>query len=608
MAEVWEAIDHHPNPHSPDGRVAVKILKPEHAGKDNYVRRFKREGKTLDRLDHPNIVQVFETGSDGWHFLVMELLDGRAGDKLIEACAPIEPSMAVDIVAQLCDALQYIHRKKIFHRDIKPSNIMVMGGPGEPGPTIVKVTDFGIARAIGDTTITHHQGVVGTLLYMSPESLRGVRTETNTSDIYSAGVLLYQLLTSKLPYEASSLTELLARQERPPTPPHKQHTGIPQQLSAAVLCAMAYEPGLRFEDAASMSLAIVAASKGEDVSDLMPTKLRTQPTWFLPNAFRGDRQRMPERDPEEPLDVGRIIRVGLAGLLLLVGLFVCVRLLNVVVMLSPVALVASAGLIVAVFLLGWTKTGRRQVGSVASTLWLAIRPLGDDDHAQRDRAEAARASIRASSLRGLRLLLLFSLIGYWAFLTYHLAGEVQDAIERRPDGEQLLLRAGILVLWVLAGLGPLLAVAFSRTRVTRALILAFLVTVGWSVGAELLPKLPSAVGPLIWSNSNQEILEERVSSESGKWKAMLSKPAAGQASGPSPQRIMQAVRQNAHERQRSLRRARGRADRVIAKHRARQWVARMRRNRRRWRSPHCKQHPTHVGVDLRPWGVRVACF
>ncbi len=238
--------------------VAVKVLAEHLSDDEKFVARFRREALAVAKLVHPNIVQVYDTGVDaGRHFIVMEYVEGRSGAQLLQRDGALDPSTAVEIAAQACMGLDYAHRQGIIHRDVKPGNLMVIGGPaGGPAAMTVKLADFGIARAVEQTRLTQVGSVVGTAAYLSPEQSRGEEA-TPVSDVYSLGVVIYQLLTARLPYEGNSLAELAIRRENErPLPPTSYEPSIPEALSVSVLRALENEPEHRYADALELGAAL----------------------------------------------------------------------------------------------------------------------------------------------------------------------------------------------------------------------------------------------------------------------------------------------------------------------------------------------------------------
>ena len=247
--------------------VAVKVLAEHLSDDERFVARFRREALAVAKLIHPNIVQVYDTGVDeGRHYIVMEYVEGRSGAQILQRGGPVEPEIAAEIGIQACAGLDYAHRRGIIHRDVKPGNLMVVGGPVGGGEMTVKLTDFGIARAIEQTRITQVGSVVGTAAYLAPEQVRGEEA-TPATDVYALGVVLYQFLTGRLPYEGSSLAELAVRQQNEtPLPPSTYNGDVPEPLGAAVLRALEGDPGRRYASADELAGGLRLGLEGEDVT------------------------------------------------------------------------------------------------------------------------------------------------------------------------------------------------------------------------------------------------------------------------------------------------------------------------------------------------------
>jgi len=262
MSSVYKATDR-----ILERTVAVKILAEHLHDDERFVARFKREALAVARLIHPNIVQVYDTGVDeGRHYIVMEYVEGRSGAQILQRQGPVEPEIAAEIGIQACAGLDYAHRRGIIHRDVKPGNLMIVGGPVGGGEMIVKLTDFGIARAIEQTRITQVGSVVGTAAYLAPEQVRGEEA-TPATDVYALGVVLYQFLTGRLPYEGSSLAELAVRQQNEkPLPPSTYDSDIPEPLGAAVLRALEGDPSRRYASAEELASGLRRGLEGEDVT------------------------------------------------------------------------------------------------------------------------------------------------------------------------------------------------------------------------------------------------------------------------------------------------------------------------------------------------------
>jgi len=275
MSSVYKATDR-----ILERTVAVKILAEHLHDDERFVARFKREALAVAKLIHPNIVQVYDTGIDqGRHYIVMEYVEGRSGAQILQRQGPVQPEVAAEIGIQACAGLDYAHRRGIIHRDVKPGNLMVVGGPVGGGEMIVKLTDFGIARAIEQTRITQVGSVVGTAAYLAPEQVRGEEA-TPATDVYALGVVLYQFLTGRLPHEGSSLAELAVRQQNEkPLPPSTYDSDIPEPLGAAVLRALEGDPNRRYASAEELASGLRLGLEGEDVT--LPLEEGTSATRVL---------------------------------------------------------------------------------------------------------------------------------------------------------------------------------------------------------------------------------------------------------------------------------------------------------------------------------------
>lgn len=262
MSNVYKATDR-----ILERTVAVKILAEHLSDDERFVARFRREALAVAKLIHPNIVQVYDTGVDeGRHYIVMEYVQGRSGAQILQRQGPVEAEIAAEIGIQACAGLDYAHRRGIIHRDVKPGNLMIVGGPVGGGEMTVKLTDFGIARAIEQTRITQVGSVVGTAAYLAPEQVRGEEA-TPATDVYALGVVLYQFLTGRLPYEGSSLAELAVRQQNErPLPPSTYNGDVPESLSRAVLRALEGDPGTRYASADELAAGLRLGLEGGDVT------------------------------------------------------------------------------------------------------------------------------------------------------------------------------------------------------------------------------------------------------------------------------------------------------------------------------------------------------
>jgi eukaryotic-like serine/threonine-protein kinase len=252
MAEVYRAHDQ-----LLDRPVALKVLFPELSVDRSFVERFRREAQAAANLSHPNIVPVFDWGEDsGTYFIVMEFVDGRALSSILRTAGPLHPDRAAEIAADVAGALSYAHRHGVVHRDVKPGNLL-RAREGD-----VKLADFGIAKATEQSSITQVGSVLGTAAYLAPEQARGEEAGPR-ADLYALGVVAYQLISGRLPYEATSLTELALKQQR--EEPAKLDTLVAAagpELADAVAIALALDPRDRYETAREMGRAISDGSRG----------------------------------------------------------------------------------------------------------------------------------------------------------------------------------------------------------------------------------------------------------------------------------------------------------------------------------------------------------
>ena len=240
--------------------VAIKLLAEHLADDDQFVTRFRREALAAARLVHPNIVQVFDFGLDQAshrHYIAMELVRGQSGAVILRDEGVLEVREALSIVAQACRGLEYAHRNGVVHRDVKPGNLL----RGEDG--VVKLADFGIAKAISEeSSITQVGSVLGTAAYLAPEQAAGEQAGP-AADLYALGVVTYQFLSGRLPYEAQSLTELALKQQRevPPRLDELNHEVTPQ-LAMAVDRALALDPRQRPASADDLRRALADGVRG----------------------------------------------------------------------------------------------------------------------------------------------------------------------------------------------------------------------------------------------------------------------------------------------------------------------------------------------------------
>jgi serine/threonine-protein kinase len=239
--------------------VAVKLLAEHLADDPAFVSRFQREALAAARLIHENIVQVFDSGLDpdtDQHFIVMEYIEGQSGAEILRARGWLPAEEALPIIVACCAGLDYAHRKGVVHRDVKPGNIL------RANDLRVKLADFGIAKATEQSSITQAGSVLGTAAYLAPEQGRGEEAGP-PADVYALGVVTYQMLSGRLPFEGKSLTELALKQqgERPP-PLHTLVSGVNPALASAVDVALRLEPHLRYPTALDMGRALEDGARG----------------------------------------------------------------------------------------------------------------------------------------------------------------------------------------------------------------------------------------------------------------------------------------------------------------------------------------------------------
>jgi eukaryotic-like serine/threonine-protein kinase len=265
--------------------VAVKLLAEHLAEDEDFVARFRREALAAARLQHPNIVQVFDSGQDadsGRHYIVMEYVDGPSGADMLREHKTIDVDDTVSVLRDACHGLDYAHRAGVVHRDVKPGNLLLARETGT-----IKLADFGIAKAAEQTRITQVGAVLGTAAYLSPEQARGEEAGP-ASDIYSLGVCAYQFLTGRLPHEYSSLTELALKQQQDNVEPITDfRPDVPDELDLAVRLCLRREPDARYGSALELARALEAGLHGDatdatrrlaatDMGDTMATRAMAQ--------------------------------------------------------------------------------------------------------------------------------------------------------------------------------------------------------------------------------------------------------------------------------------------------------------------------------------------
>lgn len=285
--------------------VALKILREQFASDLEFITRFEREAKAVSELVHPHMVRVYDSGAEGAvHFIAMEYVQGENLKEFIRRHGRVDPARALEVAAQVCDALEYAHAHGIVHRDIKPQNILLTSDGR------VKVTDFGIARAMSSATITHTGTVLGSVQYLSPEQARGAAVGPST-DIYSLGVVLYEMVTGMLPFEGDSpIATALAHINQAPPAPRTLVPSLPVRVEGITLFALAKAPSRRYRSPGEMR----GDLRGETElwSRVAPHTFmeQTSPTLVLPAATERRRPRPP-----------RAVTIAVTTLILLGGVW-----------------------------------------------------------------------------------------------------------------------------------------------------------------------------------------------------------------------------------------------------------------------------------------------
>jgi beta-lactam-binding protein with PASTA domain/tRNA A-37 threonylcarbamoyl transferase component Bud32 len=299
-------------------KVALKILYRRFAEDGEFVERFRREASSAAGLQHQHVVAVYDRGEyDGTYYIAMEYLEGRSLKTIVQQEAPLDPDRAIDLIIQVLRAARFAHRRGVIHRDLKPHNVIV-DADGR-----AKVTDFGIARA-GASDMTQTGSIMGTAQYLSPEQAQG-HSVSAASDIYSIGIMLYELLTGRVPFDGESAVTIALKQvnERP-APPSAHNPAVAPELEEAVMRALEKDPARRYPDAESFISALQAAREGTATAVIAPV-MAAAPLDPPSEAYAYPEEPLP---PREPRETGRwwlwvlavlVAGLGLAAVLLLPG-------------------------------------------------------------------------------------------------------------------------------------------------------------------------------------------------------------------------------------------------------------------------------------------------
>ncbi len=310
MGSVYQATDERL-----ERRVAVKLLKQDLAEDPRFVERFRREARAAGALSHPNIAAVYDFGADdSRHFIVMELAQGRDLARVLREEGPLDPERAAGIAAQIAAALDHAHSAGVVHRDIKPPNVIV--GKGDR----VKVTDFGIARAAGDSTLTVTGSVLGSAHYISPEQAGGAEVGPAT-DIYSLGIVLYEMLTGSVPFTGDSVIAVAMRHVSDDVPrPSELRPELPAALDEVVARATAKDPRARYGAASELAAALTGLSAAAPAPAGIGASANETPSmetsvWPIPGS-RWDPQKLGRN---VLLVLGALVAIAFALLLLRLG-------------------------------------------------------------------------------------------------------------------------------------------------------------------------------------------------------------------------------------------------------------------------------------------------
>ncbi len=286
MATVYKAKCHVLNRY-----VAIKILKDEFTTDSDFIKKFNSEAQSAARLAHPNIVQIYDVcNEDNLYYIVMELIQGKTLKEIITEDGILSWKWSVNIAIQIASALETAHKNNIIHRDIKPHNIIIT----EDG--IAKVTDFGIAKAVSNSTITAFGTTIGSVHYFSPEHARGGYTDAK-SDLYSLGIVMYEMLTGKVPFDADTPVSVALKQvQEEPVDPMNYNPNIPISVNRIILKAMQKDPNLRYQNATEMLKDLsLALKKPDEDFVILATRSDDSPTQKVPTIYELEMEKNNDR-------------------------------------------------------------------------------------------------------------------------------------------------------------------------------------------------------------------------------------------------------------------------------------------------------------------------
>ncbi len=296
-----------------DRNVAVKVLRGDLATDEKFVRRFQREALSASNLYHPNIVQIYDFDSeDGQYYIVMEYVEGKTLKQLLKRRGSLTITEVIDIMSQVTDGMAHAHDSYIIHRDIKPQNIMILDNG------MIKITDFGIAMALNSTQLTQTNSVMGSVHYLPPEQAAG-KGSTIRSDIYSMGILMYELLTGQVPYKGDNAVEIALKHLKEPLPSiRKILPELPQSIENIILKATAKNPQNRYKDAREMHQDIITALDESRINepklvykykenDLEETKSLDEAVEVIKKQEKESMEKMKKQDLEETKSEKKIL-------------------------------------------------------------------------------------------------------------------------------------------------------------------------------------------------------------------------------------------------------------------------------------------------------------